>query len=247
MSSTRNPLSDTESESGTATPLPRQEAQSAVKELSSSYTHLTASLRSSGAQCANVGRLGPTTSDAELQITRLKGSVKERTRKQRETREATKTWVREDLRNQILSQIRNDLKSDIKLQVASAVKTQVDEQLKNHIPIPLRDQLADCDEQLRRVEVLLVNSKARRNHAHYDLTTSLNEPLLVVQRESGGASSVYPSDLETLFTYDDDALKQLLGDYGLKVDDRAVTNVNRFLAHIGIKHPVEEMSLMAEG
>ncbi|KAL0581341.1 hypothetical protein V5O48_000717 [Marasmius crinis-equi] len=237
---------DTERTSGRTTPRVRPGTRGAVEDLNNHLIQLTSTLQASGAQYANIGQLGPSTAETLQGIEQLQDAVNGQTIKQRKSIDDTKDWVRHDLRNQIFSQLRNDLRGEIKVQVAKTVKDQVDAQIGNHIPIPLHKQLEESKEQLRKVKVMLVNSKARADHAHYDLETNLNVPLSAVQKESGEKSDIYPSDLLSLFAYDDQTVKQLVLDYGLKADENPVENMNRFLAHIGIKRRVEAVSRTGE-
>ncbi|KAF9268699.1 hypothetical protein L218DRAFT_525296 [Marasmius fiardii PR-910] len=129
-------------------------------------------------------------------------------------------------------------------EIAKTVKEQVDAQIVNHIPIPLKKQLVDCQAQLKHVEVSLTNSKARGIHAYYELSPdSLDEPLKPFVDASGRTSDVYPADLSSLFTYDIKNLKKLVSDYGLVPDNDRLSNINRFMDHIGIKHRLETITI----
>ncbi|KAG7091024.1 hypothetical protein E1B28_010085 [Marasmius oreades] len=229
-----------ETESGSATPVPgRRHNHVAVQNLSNQLNQLCTTLRSSAsAQQENIVQLGQGQADIGEDIKQLDTAVKRQRLKERDTLDNTKKWVREDLRSRILSRLQDDMQDHIKAEIAKTVKEQVDAQITNHIPIPLKEQLADCQAQVKCVTTSLTNSKARGIHAYYDLENSLQEPLKEFVNESGRKSDVYPADLNSLLTYDTENLKKLVRDYGLVVDNDRAVNINRFMDHIGIKHQV---------
>jgi len=80
----------------------------------------------------------------------------------------------------------------------------------------------------------LTNSKSRIANSNIQ-SGDLVEPLADILNSEGKKSSLYPSNLRSLFAYDLEAAKKLNKDYGLAEAEELDKNLKQFLAHIGTR------------
>jgi len=77
-------------------------------------------------------------------------------------------------------------------------------------------------------------SKSRITNSHIQ-SGDLDEPLAPILNSEGKKSSLYPSNLRSLFAYDLETAKKLNKDCGLVEAEELDKNLKQFLAHIGTR------------
>ncbi|KAJ4483797.1 hypothetical protein J3R30DRAFT_3698713 [Lentinula aciculospora] len=148
-----------------------------------------------------------------------------------------KTRIRETYPNEVAEQLRPDIQSHVKAAVLALTKNELKTQFGGLMPIPLKQQLDETNEQLSRAKNAFINSEARSFNSTVDIVDSVtrDDQLKLVLKPDGMKSDFWPADLNSLFAYDSESVKKLLKDYKLPIDKTHNTNINCFLGHIGIK------------
>jgi len=131
--------------------------------------------------------------------------------------------------------------------VREEIKTQTHEQVKNQLkermPVALEDQATESSQQLHDVRAALTNAESRRANAILR-ASNLDDHLAVILKSNGEPSSLFPQDLKTLFSYDDEKAKQLVESYGLQASESREKNLNKFMAHAGIQFHLIPVPMM---
>jgi len=148
--------------------------------------------------------------------------------------EQIKLSFADEIKKQVNLQIRKELDEAIRSEVSKQVEEQVDVRIVQHIPVSLQQQAEESKEQLRDINTSLANSKARITNS-YIQSGNLDEPLAPILNSEGKQSSLYPSNLRSLFAYDLESAKQLNKDCGLVEAEGLDRNLKQFLAHIGTR------------
>jgi hypothetical protein len=111
---------------------------------------------------------------------------------------------------------RGQLDDVIRSEVLKQVEEQVDTQIVEHIPVGLQQQAEESNKQVQDVKISLANSYVviMITGAMLDITSKsritnsriqsgdLDEPLAPILNSKGKKSSLYPSNLRSLFAYD---------------------------------------------
>ncbi|KAI0779934.1 hypothetical protein C8Q74DRAFT_1262046 [Fomes fomentarius] len=235
-------MSDDKDANATAAPLAQTAAVDtpAVRELLGRMTvtlgTLDQTFRTLNEQSAQVSALGPTMESAVEQITALRKQIRGQEAKQRERVDSIKHFLKEELKAKAADEMKDSIRESIRAEVAKEVQAQMRAQMHEHLPVPLEAQARESREQLAEVQYALKNSEARRQNSNLRPSPSnLADPLAVVVKPDGSQSALYPTDLRSLFSYDDAKARELIKDYGLHDHGVLERNLNRFMAHIGIR------------
>ncbi|OSD01315.1 hypothetical protein PYCCODRAFT_1436547 [Trametes coccinea BRFM310] len=129
------------------------------------------------------------------------------------------------------------LRDQIRAEVREQVKAQMGHKMyPAHLPKPLAEQVADGRAQITAMKAALHNSNARRENAMIT-ANDVHRPLTPIQKPDGTVSTLFPTDLNTLFEYNESRLTELMADYGLTDPDLRKDHVlylNLFIAYIGV-------------
>ncbi|KAF9469997.1 hypothetical protein BDZ94DRAFT_48995 [Collybia nuda] len=168
------------------------------------------------------------------EIQELNQIIRTHRRRQDERLREAKKAAQDDLKSRISDRLRRDINQHIRSEIVTQVRQQVDIQIAHYIPVSLGQQALDIREQLKETETSLQNSEARMRNSSIQYT-DLDEPLAPILVRDGTTSSLYPSDLRSLFCYEDEVVKALVKEYDLPEDELFETNLERFMRHIGIE------------
>jgi len=140
----------------------------------------------------------------------------------------------DEIGKEVEEQLRSELDDVIRSEVLKQVEEQVNAQIVEHIPISFQKQAEESNEQVRNVQTSLTNSKSRIANSRIQ-SGDLDEPLAPILNSEGKRSSLYPSNLRSLFAYDVETAKMLNKDCGLVEAEEIDKNLKQFLAHIGTR------------
>ena len=136
----------------------------------------------------------------------------------REVEEQLRYALQSSIETIIRLNYRSELDNVIRSEVLKQVEKQVNAQIVEHIPVGLQQQAEESDEQVRDIKLSLTNSyviiiiigavldiqkisKSRIANS-YIQSRDLDEPLAPILNSEGRKSSLYPSNLRSLFAYD---------------------------------------------
>ncbi|KAI0079283.1 hypothetical protein K474DRAFT_1659352 [Panus rudis PR-1116 ss-1] len=185
-------------------------------------------------QAAEITAVGPTMDQANEHIKDLWVQIKKQEKKQGLRANEVKAFIQDHVKFQVKKDLRLFIKERIASEVATQTRDEVDRQMKEHIPVSLREQIQGSRQQLKEVRNAITNSEARRQNSNLQ-PDNLNDPLATVLKADGTKSLIYPTNLNSLFAYDARDLRRLLVEHDLVVQDQREKNLNRFMAHIGIR------------
>ncbi|KAG8917330.1 hypothetical protein FRC03_010594 [Tulasnella sp. 419] len=184
-------------------------------------------------QSTRVATLGPMI-DSAHQIHHLRRQMRAQEKKQDQRINSVKNLLKNILKEQVADSLRTQIQDQISIEVKYQVAEQVKKQLKEQLPADLKEQAEESSAQLMQVRSSLMNSEARRRNAALR-ASNLDDPLLVIVKPDGTESDLFPTDLRTLFSYDDETARDLVRDFGLPESDTREKNLNKFMAHAGIQ------------
>ncbi|RDX48027.1 hypothetical protein OH76DRAFT_1353164 [Lentinus brumalis] len=194
------------------------------------------SFRALNDQSEQVSKLGPTMDTAKEQLLVLRRQMKEHDQSQEGRVADVRRMIKDDIKVEAGNALRSQIHDQIKIEVAKQVKDQMDAQMHEHLPVPLTQQAEESRRQIVEVKHALENSEARRKNSGLRPSPSnMNDTLEVVLKPDGTKSTLYPANLRSLFSYDNVKARDLLKDFGLHDHGVLEKNLNRFMAHIGIR------------
>ncbi|KAI8975874.1 hypothetical protein BD414DRAFT_423520 [Trametes punicea] len=202
--------------------------------MKSTYGTLNSTLATLRDQGERVKDLGPTMQAADDHIDALSKEVDDQERQRADKVKA----VREKIESKHKQRALDEMQKHFKLQILEEVKKQVQVQMDRHmypthLPKPLAEHVKDGREQVTAMKAAVHNSQARRENATITWT-DMTKKLAPIQRPDGSVSAVWPNDLNSLLSYDAAKTTQLVKDYDLFDHGDVATNLNRFMAHIGV-------------
>ncbi|RPD78469.1 hypothetical protein L226DRAFT_457423 [Lentinus tigrinus ALCF2SS1-7] len=201
------------------------------------------SFRTLNEQSAQVCKLGPTMDTAKEELVVLRREIKAHDTLQEERVADVRKMIKVEIKELAGKALREQIHEQIKLEVAKQVKEQMEAQIHEHLPVPLAQQAEESRHQIVEVTHALENSEARRKNANLRPSPSnLSDALEVVLKPDGTKSKLYPANLRSLFAYDNTRARELLKDFGLHDHGVLEKNLNRFMAHIGIRFELVPVS-----
>ncbi|KAI0745057.1 hypothetical protein C8Q76DRAFT_702307 [Earliella scabrosa] len=187
-------------------------------------------------QSSQFSSLGPNMQTAEEEMNALRRLIKKKEKVQEERVADIKRTIKEDVKVKAGDDMREAIRKQIRLEIVKQVPEVMAAQIHEHLPVPLEEQAEESRRQLEEVKIALRNSEARRLNANLRPSpTNLGDKLEIVFKPDGSQSALYPSNLRSLFSYDGVKARALLKDYGLHDHGVLEKNLNRFMAHIGIR------------
>ncbi|KAI0644572.1 hypothetical protein C8Q79DRAFT_1011603 [Trametes meyenii] len=206
-------------------------------EMRARFGYLTQTLSALEEQGELIKKLGPSMTSVEEDFDRNHKLITAHDEEQKKQFDALKADIRGRVKSNVLSiaegQIREQIQTEVAKQVGEQIKTLL---VPTHFPKSLEDHAQDGRTLISALGTALANSKARRENAtitEHDMT----RPLAIVLKDDGTKSDAWPADLNSLTTYNAlqlRQLRQLIEDFDLHDHGNAATNLNRFLAHIGV-------------
>ncbi|KAG8898719.1 hypothetical protein FRC00_002400 [Tulasnella sp. 408] len=194
-------------------------------------------------QSTRVATLGPQL-DSAHQIHQLRRQMRAQEKKQDIRINEVKTMVKDELKVQVAELLRSQIAEAVRDEIKKQVAGEVREQLKGRIPVPIEEQAAESTQQLKDVRTSLINSESRRANAILR-ASNLDDQLAVILKSTGEPSKYFPSDLKTLFGYDNETAKKLVQDYDLPASESREKNLNKFMAHAGVQfHLIPYVALL---
>ncbi|KAI0674758.1 hypothetical protein C8Q78DRAFT_1008766 [Trametes maxima] len=221
-------------------------------EMRARFGYLTQTLTALEEQGKMIKKLGPNMTSVEEDFDKNHKLIVARDEEQKKQFDALKADIRGRLKNDVLSaakgQIRQQIRTEVEKQVGEQIKTLL---VPTHFPKSLEEHVQDGRAQIHALNTALVNSKARKENATIT-AHDMSKPLAVVLKDDGSKSDVWPADLNSLTAYSAQQIRQLIEDFGLHDHENASTNLNRFLAHIGVVEftlvsPVVGTTVLAPG
>ncbi|KAI0743388.1 hypothetical protein C8Q80DRAFT_1180653 [Daedaleopsis nitida] len=207
---------------------------------------LDQTFRTLNEQSSQVSSLGPNMQTAAAEILALRQQIRKQEKRQEKRVNEIKRMLKEDIKLQAEEQMRDGIRAQIRSEIVKQVKDQMAAQIPAHLPVPLRTQAAESRQQLAEVKIALDNSEARRANAILRPSPSnMTDTLSVVLKPDGTKSALYPANLRSLFSYENAKMKELLKDFGLHDYGVPEKNLNRFMAHIGIRFEIVPMPASA--
>ncbi|KAG9050925.1 hypothetical protein FS837_001099 [Tulasnella sp. UAMH 9824] len=195
-------------------------------------------------QSTRVATLGPQL-DSAHQIHQLRRQMRAQEKKQDIRINEVKTMVKDDLKMQVAELLRSQITEAVRDEIKKQVADEVQEQLKQRIPVPVEEQAAESTQQLKDVRTSLINSESRRANAILR-ASNLDDQLAVILKSTGEPSKYFPSDLKTLFGYDNETAKKLVQDYDLPASESREKNLNKFMAHAGVQFHLIPVPILAD-
>jgi len=145
------------------------------------------------------------------------------------------------LQKKLLGEREKYVESMAKDEIARQVSEEVERQIREFLPVSLEDQVRDARQYLEKLKMSLKNSQARVENGSIQVG-DWQEGLKEVVRYDGKISTLYPTDLATLYGYEKDEMKDLLEFYGMNEDtseDWRKRDMNRFMQFIGVRGEVD--------
>lgn len=195
-------------------------------------------------QSTRVATLGPQL-DSAHQIHQLRRQMRAQEKKQDIRINEVKTMVKDELKVQVAELLRSQISEAVRDEIKKQVADEVQEQLKQRIPVPIEEQAAESTQQLKDVRTSLINSESRRANAILR-ASNLDDQLAVILKSTGEPSKYFPSDLKTLFGYDNETAKKLVQDYDLPASESREKNLNKFMAHAGVQFHLIPVPILAD-
>ncbi|KAJ7594965.1 hypothetical protein C8J56DRAFT_453530 [Mycena floridula] len=231
------------SNDGAATPRPQATNQPKLKDVVDSMTATLDGIEQNfvtlSVQSTLLKAISPTTGQTAIDLEDLRKRVRLNGKQQKKDIAEVKRAIREDIKKEIMTILDPEIRELIKAEVCRQVAAQVEEQMIEHIPVPLRQQKLENQQQLEEVKVSYKNSEARRRNSRIEFATGQNEALNIVMNCQGQRSELYPYDLRSLCTYKLEDLNSLLIDHELGTCGSIEEGLNQFVAHIGITARIE--------
>lgn len=195
-------------------------------------------------QSTRVATLGPQL-DSAHQIHQLRRQMRAQEKKQDIRINEVKTMVKDELKVQVAELLRAQIAEAVRDEIKKQVSDEVQEQLKLRVPVPIEEQAAESTQQLKDVRTSLINSESRRANAILR-ASNLDDQLAVILKSTGEPSKYFPSDLKTLFGYDNETAKILVQDYELPASESREKNLNKFMAHTGVQFHLIPVPILAD-
>ncbi|KAI0915342.1 hypothetical protein AcV5_003841 [Taiwanofungus camphoratus] len=206
-----------------------------ITAMKGSLGNLGKTFDSLGEQTNQIVRLGGELETAQ-HINSVQKQLQAQDKKQEEQIEEIKNLLQEVLQNDIVQHLKELIEQGILSQIDQLVEEQVALQLPHHIPKELQDELASHRRQLEEVQRALHNSESRRANAQLR-TARMHDALHTIFKPDGGVSAMFPKDLGSLFSIDDETAKTLMQEYNLPdISDSRERNVNRFMQFCGVSY-----------
>ncbi|KAG8910782.1 hypothetical protein FRC01_006134 [Tulasnella sp. 417] len=183
--------------------------------------------------------------DSAHQIHQLRRQMRAQEKKQDIRINEVKTMVKDELKIQVAELLRSQIAEAVRDEIKNQVADEVHEQLRQRMPVPVEEQAAESTQQLKDVRTSLVNSESRRANAILR-ASNLDDQLAVILKSTGEPSKYFPSDLKTLFGYDNETAKKLVQEYDLPASESREKNLNKFMAHAGVQFHLIPVPILAD-
>ncbi|KAI0717286.1 hypothetical protein C8T65DRAFT_572214 [Cerioporus squamosus] len=210
--------------------------------MKATYGSMYQSFRALNEQSEQVSKLGPTMDAAKENLIIIRRQIQEHDHSQEGRVAEVRKMIKEEIKVVAGNALRDQIRDQIKLEVAKQVREQMEAQMHEHLPVPLAQQADESRQQIVEVKHACRELARRKNAGLRPSPSNLNDPLEVVLKPDGTKSSLYPANLRSLFAYDNAKARSLLNDFGLHDHGVLEKNLNRFMAHVGIRFELVPVS-----